>query len=320
MPRIVSMGDVDVDMLVLVDPYPRPGEESFADEATIGLGGSAANTAVVLAGLGFDVGVMAQIGRDEFGARAARLLEEAGVDTDLIVATDADVTGMNLVLVDAAGERTMIGLRGANPGHEGSPGWERSCEWLHLSAYALLEEPQRHAARQALALARARSIPVSIDVPSGVASALGGELLHDLEGSSLVAVGAGALSSLVPRSAAEGLLDLGIETVAVTDGGKPFSLHRRDRVLTLTPPRLEVVDATGAGDSFVAGLIAGQLWGADIGTAAVLAGCLGAAATQRKGAGTSLAEDEIVAGLLADEPWPDAEPQWFQRARRLMVR
>lgn len=320
MPAIAALGDVDVDLLLDVDRYPISGEECFATDSAVGLGGSAVNTAVVLATLGFDVGVLAQVGDDAFGAQALARLTATGVDVSRVLVTATEATGMNVILVDPAGERTMIGLRGANRTYPGAAGWEEGCRWLHLSAYALLDDPQRAAALAAIDSARAAGIPISADIPSGVAHALGPDLLPHLDEAAVVTVGRQPLAALIPTGdPVARLLERGVTTVAVTDADQPFRLHREGQSVMLTPPAVDVVDATGAGDSFMAGMIAAAVWGLELGATATLAASLGAAATLQRGAGDGLVERRHLDAVLDPGRWPDTRPPWLEVARKALA-
>ena len=85
------------------------------------------------------------------------------------------------------------------------------------------------------------------------------------------------------------------------------------------PPSVPVEDTTGAGDSFIAGLIAAHVHRLDTTTAAVLATALGAAAVQVRGAGRALETAPVAQVLAATERWPDAEPNWLDRARNYVA-
>lgn len=316
MPTIAAFGDVDIDLLVEVEGYPPRGGETLAGTSRSLLGGSAVNTAVWLTRLGFSVTLLGQVGDDEFGHRAVTALREAAVDTSFISTSEVDPTGMNVLIVTPDGERTMIGVPGANRTCRGSPGWDRGCEWLHLSAYALIEEPQRTAALAAAEVARTRSLPISIDIPSGVAEALGQGLFEILTGCAVVAVGEQSLGGVTSAGVA-GLLDAGVETVAVTAGDGPFTVYRGDDSVTITPPPVEVVDTTGAGDAFVAGLVASRRWDLQLGPAATLAALLGAVAVGVRGAGN---EEKIdLVECLAAVRWLDADPAWVDEIRRAIT-
>lgn len=312
---IASLGDIAIDLVVDVEHFPTPGEETWAPRAVTGLGGSAVNTAVNLGRLGFETTMLAQIGDDQFGEVARRSLRELRVGTERVRVEPSGPTGMNIVIVDPQGERSMIGVRGVNPAYPGSEGWEDECGWLHLSAYALLAPPQRDSAEAVVETARSRGIPVSVDVPSGVARTLGERLLPVLAGATVVALGRRSLPSICPDGdGVERLLESGVDTLAISDGEHPFEIHRRGQWVRLTPPQVEVVDTTGAGDSFMAGLVAASLWGMAPGPMAAVAAMLGAAATQREGAGNRPDVALHLDQFLDPAAWTDIEPSWLEAA------
>ena len=226
-------------------------------------------------------------------------------------------TGLNMVLVDEGGERTMIGTRGANAAYRDTPGWEEATRWLHVSGYALLEDPQRSAARVALATAADRGIPISVDIPSGVVRRIETGLRADLAGAAIVSLGTDTLSQLAPGT--DALLDDGISLLAITAGRNRFRVVSTGAELTLTPPDVQVVDTTGAGDAFIAGLIAAQLAGLDPGPSAVVAGTLGASATQHPGSGAREGTLAALTPLLQPSRWKDAHPTWVETAREFLA-
>lgn len=77
-----------------------------------------------------------------------------------------------------------------------------------------------------------------------------------------------------------------------------------DELVDVPAPVVPVVDSTGAGDSFCAGLVFGLLRGATVGQAARLANACGAAAVTIPGAGAFLPGRAEVLDLLADQPEP----------------
>lgn len=312
---IASLGDINIDLVVEIDRYPSNGDEAFARGQQTRLGGSATNTAVTLARLGLATRMLARVGTDEFGRRATRMLTDNGVDVDWVQHDSAHPTGLNIVLVDEEGERTMVGMRGANVSYTTSPGWEQGATWLHVSGYALLEGPQRDAAHSALATAADSGIPSSVDIPVGVGRRLGEQLRTDMAGAAIVSVGAATLAEISPgHDAVATLLDAGVSVLAITAGPNRLRMASDGADFSLTPPRVEVIDATGAGDAFVAGLIAARMAGLELGPAAVAAATLGAAATRQAGSGAEVTSPVASAELLDPAHWADADPSWIQEA------
>lgn len=312
--RITTFGDINIDVVLEVDDLPRRGDEVFSSRRRELLGGSAVNTAVVLARLGLPSAVMGAVGDDDAGRRALDRLRSAGVDTGS-VSVSAHPTGMNTVLVTPDRERTMVGARGANTSYRAADDWYECVDWLHVSGYALMEGTQQNSVLEAMDKAAERGIPCSLDVPAGIGSRLRPLLAGRLGDLRVVTGSLPALEELTNQTdPLEVLVGEGVR-VAVTSGAAPLLLaHGAERV-TLTPPTVEAVDLTGAGDAFAAGLIAGDVSRLDAGPTAVLAATAGAAATLVSGASETLADPDVWAYLLDSARWSDADPSWLTAVR-----
>jgi sugar/nucleoside kinase (ribokinase family) len=103
-----------------------------------------------------------------------------------------------------------------------------------------------------------------------------------------------------PDDCAKALLEAGVRAVALKLGREGCLIGNEQGLFHVPGFAVEAQDSTGAGDHFVAGLIAGRLGGLDWHSAAVLANVLGAMATARVGAGISIARARDVLSLLAD--------------------
>jgi sugar/nucleoside kinase (ribokinase family) len=176
-----------------------------------------------------------------------------------------------VVVLLTDGDRTMLSDRGAAarlapadlPPFGGA-------DHLHLSGYVLLDPASRAAGRAALAQARSAGLTTSVDPQ--VAPALGPGFVDDVRGVDLLLPNADELAAL---GGADRLLDV-VGAVAATDGAAPARWTDRDGTWTAAPPHTDVVDPTGAGDAFDAGLLVAWLGGS--GRAAALeAGCAAAA-------------------------------------------
>lgn len=313
--EIVAFGDINIDLTIPVAAPPAPGEEAYVDEAVTALGGSALNTSRVLARLGLGVGMLAAVGDDDWGRRARDELAAAGVTTEMIQVVDGN-TGLNLIMVSPGGERTMVAVRGANRRLQLPPDWSRGCRWLHVSAYALLQDPQRQACLGALSTAHRRGIPVSADIPSGVATDLGPKLVDDLGPVRCLSAGRRSIEVVAGGAGPESLLEGGIDLVAVTAGAGSVELMKAGETLTVQPPRVEAVDTSGAGDWFVAGLIAATYRGLGLGPSAIVATALGAAATLAPGTGTDHIGARVSRVLGAG--WGEVEADWVEAARPVL--
>ena len=275
MTRVVVLGDVMVDVVTRLSGPVAPGSDSPARIAFEG-GGQGANTAAWLALAGAPVALVARVGDDAAGRGAVAELEALGVDTRVAV-DDARPTGTCVVLVAADGERTMFPDAGANDGL--APGDLRddllvAGDHLHVAGYALLREGSRAAALSAIERARSAGMTVSVD-PSSAALLSGGvERLGT--GVSLLlpnALEATTLTGLDDPEAAARALSESFPEVAVTLGAGGVLWADGGNLVRVGASRgVGVVDTTGAGDAFAAGLLAARVRGAGV-EESLSAGC-----------------------------------------------
>jgi sugar/nucleoside kinase (ribokinase family) len=192
-------------------------------------------------------------------------------------------TGTCVVLVDASGERTMLPDPGANEALPVTP-LPSGAAHVHVAGYALLRPGSRPAARALLAEAAAAGVPVSVG-PSSAAplAAAGADAFLGWAGGALLVANRDELAVLGgtgdPEAAARAL---GREVVVTL--GAEGALWSDGRAVERVPAvAAEVVDTTGAGDAFAAGLLAARLAGAGP-RAQLEAGCrLAAQAVARPG-------------------------------------
>lgn len=244
--RIVTLGDLLLDVVVRLDTELAPGDDQPADTTT-GPGGQAANVAAWAASLGADATFVGRVGADAAGELVLRELTRRGVRHRGPVAGRTGV----VVSIAAAGDRTMASDRGTAPElapHDLDPAWF-DCDVLHVSGYALLREPIASAASAAAGHARSHGATVSLDVSAWTlvddafrarAAALEPELVFATEREQ------DALGPLATRW----VLKRGARGLRVDGSDHPAV-------------DVEVVDATGAGDALAAGFLVG---GPELGT------------------------------------------------------
>ena len=159
--RIVTLGDLLLDVVVRLDTALVPGDDQPASTST-GPGGQAANVAAWAASLGADGTFVGRVGADVAGELVLRELARRGVD---VARPRGGRTGV-VVSIAAAGDRTMASDRGTAPElapDDLDPAWF-DCDVLHISGYALLREPIASAADAAAGHAREHGATVSLDV------------------------------------------------------------------------------------------------------------------------------------------------------------
>jgi sugar/nucleoside kinase (ribokinase family) len=258
-PRVVVVGDVCADVVALLAGDPAPGSDRPAAIATRG-GGAGANVAAHLAALGTPVVLAACVGDDLPGQALCRDLVDAGV-TLAVRTVPGSPTGTIISLVEPGGERSMLADRGANLALQPddvpipAPG-----SHLHLSGYTLLGAGPRAAGLAAMAAARAAGCTVSVDPAStGPLTAYGVDRwLADTAAATVLLPNADEARLLTgctdPAGAARALA--GRHPVVVVSLGADGALWAAGDVLVHRPAQpAHVVDTTGAGDAFTAGVL-----------------------------------------------------------------
>lgn len=302
---LVTLGDINVDILARVRSYPPWGGDSLVDKVDLRAGGSAANTAIVLSKFGLSVTIIARVGRDVFADRALADLPEAGVSLASVQRDPEAMTGLIFAAVTPDGERTFFSSRGANASTIlGSADQDhiRRAQTLHVSGYSLIEGSQRDAARQAIEVAYQAGVPVSLDIGVELMTTMREDILSLLPRISMAQLNRAAAKWLTEERSAEGAVEtllahgLGIVGLKLRDRG--CLLASEGEVFRVPAFGVKAVDDTGAGDSFNAGLILGRLGGLTLRASGVLANALGAMATTVAGGGISLPGPKATLSFL----------------------
>ncbi|MFC5836038.1 aminoimidazole riboside kinase [Aeromonas bestiarum] len=291
--RVWVMGDAVVDLI-------PEGELHYLKCP----GGAPANVAVGVARLGGDAAFIGRVGADPFGRFMADTLVTEGVDIGHLTQDPAHNTSTVLVALDEAGERsfTFMVRPSADQFLEPAdlPRFEAG-QWLLTCSIALANEPVRSSCLQAMATIKAAGGRVCFDpnlrpevwgkpaemlpqVSAAIALAdvvkLSGEELQLLSGEDDLAAGLATIR--------------GPALVLVTRGAAGVVARLDGELLEWVGQKVTPLDTTGAGDAFVAGLLAALAQGERLPTLAELPiilaqahGC-GALATTARGAMTAL--------------------------------
>lgn len=161
------VGDFAWDVLIRTNNNLLKGGDSFG-EVMLTPGGSAANLAVWAKRCGLETRFVGKIGRDRFGQLAREDLDSEKISHHF-VETDAHLTGSVAVFVDQTGERSMVSGHGADfyliPS-ELPRNVITSSSHLHLTAWSFFTDPPRSAARIAAQLAHQNNLTISFDPAS----------------------------------------------------------------------------------------------------------------------------------------------------------
>lgn len=267
MPEVVSLGEA------LIDFIPMESGVSLADVSCFkkAPGGAPANVAAGLSKLGITSSFIGKVGDDPFGRFLARTFAESGVDISRMLFDPIHSTGLAFVSLTKEGVPEFMFYR--NPSadmmltsQDLDADFIKSARVFHFGSITLISEPCKSATEAAINHALEGSLIISYDPnlrkplwPSldearrGILSAMpyahvvkvSEEELHFISEQAGIAEGANWLLTEYPN----------ILLLAVTLGSQGAYFRTRTEEGHVPAFAVEVVDTTGAGDGFVAGML-----------------------------------------------------------------
>lgn len=297
---VVVVGSANVDLVLVLAHLPGPGETVTGGRLTRAMGGKGANAAVAAARLGARVALVAAVGEDADGAAVRADLDAAGVDTGALVTVAGAVTGVAAVLVDTQGENAIAVASGANLALDGAAVRAGLANAAGPETVVVADLEVGDAA-VAAAAEHCRAVGCRLVLDPGPARAV---LPEVLAATTVVTPNRGELAVLAGDGAggAPALLAAGVGAVAVTLGADGVELHVGDTAndpVCVPPFAVDVVDTTGAGDAFAAGLAVALHDGLPLADAVAFGAATGALATRAHGARAALPDRAAAERLLA---------------------
>ncbi|MCP5025300.1 MAG: ribokinase [Actinomycetia bacterium] len=273
-PDVVTVGAVNVDFVVTADHLPTAGETVTGTGFAVHGGGKGANQAVAAARAGAHTAFVGAVGDDELGAGATQLLVAEGIDIDAIAVVAGETTGVALITVDGDGENQISVGPGANgpigdpivaealAGLEVRTGGVVLCTLEFGDLVAGAAADLAHRCRAQLIVNPAPARPVSEGLLDGGPILTPNEIeVEQLTGVSGVGAAARALGARTGRPV---VVTLGAEGAIVVAGPPDSPTETRAPVPGLIGAPEQVVDTTGAGDTFTGALAAERARGTDL--------------------------------------------------------
>ena len=260
MSRFLCIGDVALDVIVKMQTELHVGSDTSSQISMHG-GGAAANTATWLANLGHSVYFSCRLGNDAAGRAIAAEFDQWGIEYRKEFLTN-EKTGVVVVLVNNAGERTMFPDSGANSGID-----EKNLPPLvgfdaaFLSGYSLFNPLSTSGVLRMISMIKAANIPLIFDPASvGTMTSFGRErVLEMLSVMDIAIMNDDEARFIAGKSelndALESLTSLVPLVVIKTGSSGAIAQLRGDTLLESKTEAIAAIDTTGAGDAFAAGFI-----------------------------------------------------------------
>jgi ribokinase len=305
-PLLTVVGSANADLVLPVRRLARPGETVLATGRRFSPGGKGLNQAVAAARSGCRTLFVAAVGADAEGSMLRRTL--ADEDIDVAVRTCEADTGLAVVMVDDAGENSIVVVPGANAELHDLTADEFTAV---ADSAVLLMQLEIPLATVAAAARRAKEAETLVVLNAAPATALDAELLgfvdvlvvNEGEGRALVGSNAGSLAEGADQDLDPVIDELlrQVPAVVITLGERGAVLRSRDGSQhTEAGRQVTVVDTTGAGDTFTGYLAAALATGDTMPTAMRRATAAAALCVQRQGAVPAVPRRDEVEALLLD--------------------
>lgn len=261
MKKIAAIGEL------LIDFVPREKGCALSDVVHFErvAGGAPANVVTAVSKLGGNGVMISQVGCDAFGTHIIRELEKSGVDTHYVFRTKQANTGLAFVSLAADGNREFSFFR--NPSadlylsaEQMEPAMLEDTAVLHFCSVDLVDWPVRKAHERLIALAKERGVIVSFDpnvrlplweTPEACQQAI----REFLPLADIIKLSDEELEFVTgcdnEAAAAKKLLESNCRMLILTKGAAGSSVYTRHAEAHISAVSVdEVVDTTGAGDSF----------------------------------------------------------------------
>lgn len=275
-----------MDLITVSDKVADSGETVAGKDFRTMFGGKGANQAVAAAKLGADVSIIGKIGDDAFGSEMIRNFETNGVDTSGIAIEENTPSGIANIIVSDKDNRIII-IAGAN-GKVDRAHVDDYTSVIKDSDIVLIQfEIPMDTIRHTLDICKKEDVPVIIN-PAPVT-----ELESEyFEAAAYITPNEHERIQLF-KMREDGLPEYH-EKLITTQGAKGASYFKDGREIMIPPKSVDVVDTTGAGDTFNSAFAVGIAEGMTVENAIYFANEAAGLAVRKLGAQSGMPEREEI--------------------------
>lgn len=259
--KVVIVGSLNMDLVTRAPRLPRAGETLAGQSFVTVPGGKGANQAVAAARLGASVAMVGCVGDDAYGEQLRTALLAEGIDCQAVTPVSGESTGVALIVVDDSSQNAIVIVAGGN-GHVTASVVD-SFDALLSGAEVIicqLEVPLDtvgHVLKRGHELGKTvilNPAPASGPLPAEWFAWIDYLIPNESEATALTGLPVDSTASA--DAAASALLKAGVSKVIVTLGEQGALFASASRSEHFPAPKVQPVDTTAAGDTFVGGFAA----------------------------------------------------------------
>lgn len=300
MKKILILGSLNMDFVIRVKNMPACGETIIAESVSLVPGGKGANQAYAVGKLGGRAVMFGAVGKDIYGKRLMENLQSVHVDVSGVQIMEDELTGQAFVSVYDSGDNSIVVAQGAN-GSLTKELIDQNIAYIDDCDYIIMQlEIPVEIVSYVKQLAQERGKKIILD-PAPAVSGLddsfwnGISILKPNEIELGILTGKSLETDADIEEAARRLVEKGVETVIVTLGEKGCLIVDREKISRFPVKKVEIVDTTAAGDSFLAALVVAMSEGKTLEESVKFAQTVSVIVVTRQGAQTSIpTREEII--------------------------
>ena len=254
-PAICVVGSINMDLVFRTPRMPGVGETISGHEFIQVAGGKGANQAVAAARQGARTALIGCVGNDAYGTQSLAGLQQDGILTDTISTVADCATGVAGIFVDDQGRNSIVIAPGANA--RLTPAHIAAARAAICNAQILICQCETPLAtvQSAIELAHAHKVRVvfnpapAIPLPAGLLAKVSHLIVNETEAAQFSGISVTDIDSA--KRAAQHLLGQGVQCVLLTLGAAGVCIAQSNQFHHLPGIKVEAVDTTAAGDTFV---------------------------------------------------------------------
>ena len=303
---IVFIGTAILDSVIKgFDPEPVSVAGFRAESGSINAGGEGVNGSIASVKLGMKSALLCFLGKDQAGDLIEAELAKKGVDTSCIVRTADHPTPITTIFVAEDGNRKSItnNAHSYNFHPEQYPDMFTDTKAVVIGSLFRAPFNDPDVVKSVISQAHSKGIPVFADtkIPNFRRLTLD-DIADSLSMVDYITPNEDEARFFTgeekPDKMAEAFLARGVRNVIIKLGSKGCLLVNNKEKIHLYAHKIDVVDATGAGDNFMAGFVSEIIRGSEVKDALAFANACGAICATAVGTGTALRDREQVLELL----------------------
>ncbi|AKP68080.1 ribokinase [Companilactobacillus ginsenosidimutans] len=264
MKKIVVLGSINVDTILNISHLPQPGETMHMQDRSTAGGGKGANQALAAVRAGADTAFISKIGKDHAADFMMKTFEEDGLNLDHVTFSETEGTGKAYILLQDGGQNSILVYGGANA--------DVTVEDVDAAKDVIKDadciiaqfEVPIPAITEAFKIAKENGVltflnpapaPSRRDIPDELLGLT--DIIAPNETEAEIITGVHVDSDESMQAAAKAMHDMGIQTVLITVGSKgSFYSFASGKTGFVKAFKVNAIDTTAAGDTFVGALMA----------------------------------------------------------------